>query len=129
MVKTEAFTNNESDYLIAPQNSFALSCIVTTTADAKGNREIKAGTPLYIATGKDVYKDRQEVLTTVDTSNDLVGIARHTITNNQFVEGKANDAVLLQGYVEFYRLEESVQTAIASVESKLTNIKFVRGAK
>ena len=66
MVKTEAFTNNQNDYLIAGQNSFALSCILGNTgvsADSNGRKIIKAGTPLYIGTGKNVYKDRFEVLT------------------------------------------------------------------
>lgn len=130
MIRTQSYVNNEHDYLIAPQMAFSLSCTVTTTADAKGNREIKAGTPLYIATGKNVYKDREEVLTTVSGSNTLVGIARHNIYNKDFNEdGKANDAVLLHGFVEFYCLDESVQTAVEAVESTLTDIHFVRGAK
>lgn len=130
MVRTETYVNNEHDYLIAPHLAFSLSCTVTTTAGTDGKREIKAGTPLYIASSKDVYKDRDEVLTTEAGSNTLVGIARHNIRNKEFNdEGKANDAVLLQGFVEFYCLEESVQSAVSSVESQLTGIKFVRGAK
>lgn len=132
MVKKVEYTNNENDYLIAPQNSFALSCIITNsavTADENGKKGIKAGTPLYIGTGKNVYKDREEILTTEGTGNVLVGIARHNIPEEKFNENKANDAVLTQGYVEYYRLDKSVQTMIDSVESTLTNIKFVRGAK
>lgn len=127
MVKTEAFTNNQNDYLIAGQNSFALSCILGNTgvsADQSGRKIIKAGTPLYIGTGKDVYKDRFEVLTVA--GDVLAGIARHTV---DVTDGNTNDAILTQGYVEFYRLDPTVQTAVTAVESQLTNIKFVRGAK
>lgn len=127
MVKTEAFTNNQNDYLIAGQNSFALSCILGNagvTADQSGRKIIKAGTPLYIGTGKDVYKDRFEVLTV--SGDVLAGIARHTV---DVTDGNTNDAILTQGYVEFYRLDKAVQTAVTAVESQLTNIKFVRGAK
>ena len=56
----------------------------------------------------------------------LAGIARHTV---DVTDGNTNDAILTQGYVEFYRLDKDVQTAVTAVESQLTNIKFVRGAK
>ena len=64
-VKTVSFTNT-SDYLIAPELAFALSCVIGNTgvtANANGRKIIKAGTPLYIATGKSVLEDRAEVLT------------------------------------------------------------------
>ena len=127
MVKTEAFTNNQNDYLIAGQNSFALSCILGNagvSADSNGRKIIKAGTPLYIGTGKDVYKDRFEVLTV--SGDVLAGIARHTV---DVTDGNTNDAILTQGYVEFYRLDADVQAKVETVEAQLTNIKFVRGAK
>lgn len=125
-MKREVYTNNENDFLVAGQNSFALSCIVGNTgvSAVNGKKIIKAGTPLYIATGKNVYEDRFEVLTV--SGENPAGIARHNI---DVTDGNANDAILTQGYVEFYRLEPDVQTAVEAVESKLTNIKFVRGAK
>lgn len=127
MVKTEAFTNETNDYLIAGQNSFALSCIVGNagvSANAEGHKIIKAGTPLYIGSGKNIYKDRFEVLTV--SGDTLVGIARHNV---DVTAGNTNDAVLTQGYVEFYRLAEDVQAKVEAVETQLTEIKFVRGAK
>ena len=127
MVKTEAFTNDTHDYLIAGQNSFALSCILGNagvSANANGRKIIKAGTPLYISSGKNVYKDRFETLTV--SGDTLVGIARHNV---DVTDGNTNDAVLTQGYVEFYRLAEDVRTAVEAVETQLTEIKFVRGAK
>lgn len=126
-MKREVYTNNENDYLIAGHNSFALSCIVGNAGvdeNADGRKIIKAGTPLYIGTGKNVYKDRFETLTV--SGDVLSGIARHDI---DVTDGNANDAILTQGYVEFYRLESDVQAKVTAVESQLTEIKFVRGAK
>lgn len=126
-MKKEVYSNNENDFLIAGQNSFALSCILSNTgvsANEDGRKIIKAGTPLYIGTGKDVYKDRFEKLTV--TGDVLAGIARHNV---DVTDGDTNDAILTQGYVEFYRLESDVQAKVEAVEAQLTNIKFVRGAK
>ena len=126
-MKKEVYSNNENDFLIARQNSMALSCILGNAgvvADESGRKIIKAGTPLYIGTGKDVYKDRFEVLTV--SGDVLSGIARHNV---DVTDGNTNDAILTQGYVEFYRLEADVQAKVEAVESQLTNIKFVRGAK
>ena len=125
-MKREVYTNNENDYLIAGHNSFALSCIVGNAGvtAVNGRKIIKAGTPLYIGTGKNVYKDRFETLTV--SGDVLSGIARHDI---DVTDGNANDAILTQGYVEFYRLESDVQAKVEAVESQLTDIKFVRGAK
>ena len=125
-MKREVYTNNENDYLIAGHNSFALSCIVGNAgvSAVNGRKIIKAGTPLYIGTGKNVYKDRFEILTV--SGDVLSGIARHDI---DVTDGNANDAILTQGYVEFYRLESDVQAKVEDVESQLTDIKFVRGAK
>lgn len=130
MVKKVTFTNS-NDYLIAPELAFALSCRVAGTgvvAGSDGKKVIKAGTPLYIATGKSVLVDRDEVLT-VSSANSAVlsGIARHDI---DVTDGTANDAILIAGYVDLYRLDASVQTAItATVVSGLKDIKFIKGAK
>lgn len=126
-MKREAFTNDTHDYLIAGQNSFALSCILGNagvSANDDGRKIIKAGTPLYIGSGKNIYKDRFETLTI--SGDTLVGIARHNV---DVTDGNTNDAVLTQGYVEFYRLAEDVRAKVEAVEAQLTEIKFVRGAK
>lgn len=126
-MKKEVYSNNEHDFLIAGQNSFALSCILGNAGvsdNESGRKIIKAGTPLYIGTGKDVYKDRFETLTV--SGDVLAGIARHNV---DVTDGNTNDAILTQGYVEFYRLEADVQAKVEAVEAQLTNIKFVRGAK
>ena len=129
-VKTVSFTNT-SDYLIAPELAFALSCIIGNTgvtANTSGRKIIKAGTPLYIATGKSVLEDRTEVLT-VSSANSAVlsGIARHDI---DVTDGDVNDAILIAGYVDLYRLDSAVQTALTSaIKAALTDIKFIKGAK
>lgn len=134
MVIKTAYTNS-SDYLIAPELAFALSAQISATgitAGSDGRKVIKAGTPLYIAAGKNVYQDRTEKLTTAakagESNNSLVGIARHDI---DVTNGDANDAVLTRGYVEWYRLDSAVQTALTSaIQSSLSpEIIFVKGAK
>lgn len=134
MVIKTAYTN-PCDYLIAPELAFALSAQISATgvtAGADGRKVIKAGTPLYIASGKNVYQDRTEKLTITEGASDpknvLVGIARHDI---DVTNGDANDAVLTRGYVEWYRLDSSVQTALtATIQNTLKpEIIFVKGAK
>lgn len=129
MVKKTVYNNTQKDFLIAAQNSFALSCIVGSAgvvANENGRKVIKLGTPLYIGTGKNVYKDRFETLTV--SGDVLAGIARHEIDVTDG-DTEVNDAVLTQGYVEFYMLDEDVQAKVEAVENQLTDIKFVRGAK
>lgn len=121
---------NENDILIAPELAFALSCKIGNTgvsANSEGKKIIKAGTPLYVASGKSVVKDRDEVLT-VSSANSAVlsGIARHDV---DVTAGTENDSILIAGYVDVYKLDSSVQTAVTAVESDLTKITFIKGAK
>ena len=134
MVIKTAYTNS-GDYLIAPELAFALSAQISATgvtAGADGRKVIKAGMPLYITKGKNVYQDRTEKLTisagASENANDLVGIARHDI---DVTNGDANDAVLTRGYVEWYRLDSTVQTALTSaIQTALKpEIIFVKGAR
>lgn len=133
MVTTTTYTNS-SDYLIAPELAFALSVQVTNAgvaADSEGKKIIKAGTPLYIASGKNVYQDRTEKLTVQagsDPANVLVGIARHDV---DVTAGNTNTAVLTRGYVEWYRLDSTVQTALTTtIQNTLSpEIIFIKGAK
>lgn len=133
MVKTTKYSN-ESDFLIAPELAFALSCTYANTgivADSNGRKIIKAGTPVYVAKGKNILEDRTEKVivsgTTGSDANVLSGIARHTI---DVTDGDVSDAILIAGYVDLYRLDSSVQTALTStIKSGLSDIKFIKGAK
>lgn len=130
MVKTQSFVNDTHDFLIGPDLAFALSCTIantSVTANSEGRKIIKAGTPLYVASGKSVLTDRTEKLT-VDSSNSAVlsGIARHTI---DVTDGDVSDAILIAGYVDLNRLGTDVKPLItATVKSGLPDIKFIEGA-
>lgn len=130
MIKTEQFTNT-NDFLIAPENAEALSCRIGNTgvtAGGDGKKIIKAGTPLYVATGKSIFTDRDEVMTTSSASSAVLqGIARH---DYDVTDGTVNGAVLYKGTVDLYKLDSTVQTLITStVTSGLPLITFIKGAK
>ena len=128
-VVTTNYTN-ESDFLIAPEEAVAISAIIGSTGASSndaGRYIIPQGTPLYVADGKSILVDRDEVMT-VSSSNSAVlsGIARHTI---DVTEGPVNDAVLIEGYVDLYKLDSTTQTAVASVAANLPKITFIKGGK
>lgn len=138
MVKSTKYTNDQHDILIAPELAFALSCVYTNTgvtANSEGRKIIKAGTPVYVKNGKSILEDREELVTVsstttgeTNTANVLVGIARHTI---DVTNGNTNDAVIITGFVDLYKLDSDVQTALtSSIKASLKNdIKFIKGAK
>lgn len=130
MIKTESYTNT-NDFLIAPENAEALSCIIGNTgvsAGDDGKKIIKAGTPLYVATGKSIFLDRNEVMTTSSASSAVLsGIARH---DYDVTDRNVNGAILYKGTVDLYKLDSDVQSLItSSVISGLPQITFIKGAK
>lgn len=120
---------NYNDILIAPELAFALSCRIGNTgvsANSEGKKIIKAGTPLYVASAKSILEDRSEVLTvSSDNSAVLSGIARHDV---DVTAGTVNDAILLSGYVDLYKLDSATVSAVNAVKASLTSIKFIKGA-
>ena len=134
MVTKVSYTNNDNDFLIAPELAFALSVQIGNdgvTAGSDGRKVIKAGTPLYVASGKNILEDRDEVMTVKakesETNNVLCGIARHTI---DVTNGTVNDALLIAGYVDLYKLDSTVQTALTTaIKTSLSKITFIKGAK
>ena len=124
----------ETDILIAPHLAFQLGCVVDNTgvdANEDGRKIIKAGTPLYNKTAsKNLFLDRNEPLTVEDTNKNLFGFARWDIdvTDNT----KTNATVLIDGYVDYLKLDKSVQTkidALASAEdvTDFTHVLFIKG--
>ena len=116
---------NTSDILIAPELAFAIPAIFGNAgveANAEGRKIIKAGTPVYAAA--DVLMNRQTVLTVSGTT--AYGVARHDI---DVTAGNANDTLLVAGYVDYLKLDASVQTLVDGAKDKLTKITFIKGAK
>lgn len=123
-IKTTEYSN-ETDILIAPELAFAIPVIVTNasvTADSEGRKIIKAGTPLYAST--DIFMNRQTKMTTVSTSNTAYGVARWDI---DVTDGDTNATLLVAGYVDYLKLDSTVQTAVDTAKTSLTRILFLKG--
>lgn len=124
MVTKTTYTNTK-DILIAPELAFAIPAIFGNTgveADAEGKKIIKAGTPVYAT--EDVLMNRQTVLSVSGTT--AYGVARHDI---DVTAGNANDTLLVAGYVDYLKLDASVQTLVDSAKANLPKITFLKGAK
>ena len=116
---------NTSDILVAPELAFAVPAIFGNTgvsANAEGKKIIKAGTPVYASA--DPLMNRQTVLGVAGTN--AYGVARHDI---DVTAGNTNDTLLVAGYVDYLKLESSVQTLVDSAKDKLSKITFIKGAK
>lgn len=124
-MQTKTFTN-ETDILIAPELAFAIPCIVSNTgvtADSEGKKIIKAGTPLYATAN--VFMNRQTVMTASSAGSDAIyGIARWDI---DVTAGNTNATLLVDGYVDYLKLDTGVQTLVTSASSSLSRILFVKG--
>jgi len=128
-VVTTTYTN-DNDFIIAPEEAVAISVIVGSTgvsSDAEGRYIIPKGTPLYVANEKSILIDRDEVMT-VSSANSAVlsGLARHDIDVSR---GNANDALLIEGYVDLYKLDSATESAVLEVAANLPKITFMKGGK
>lgn len=124
MVTTKTLVN-ETDILVAPELAFAIPCIVSNagvTADSEGKKVIKAGTPLYGAA--DLYMNRQTVLTTASSGNTIFGVARWDI---DVTAGNTNGTILIDGYVDYLKLDSNVQALVDAAKANLPRILFLKG--
>lgn len=116
--------NTSKDIRLFPEVCVEIPCIVGNTgviAGADGRKVIKAGTPVGSATN--VFENRQTVLSTGDTN--AIGVLMH---DADVTAGNANVSVLIAGYVDLLKLDESV-TITADAKTALTRIVFMKGAK
>ena len=116
---------NETDILIAPELAFAIPCVVSNagvSANAEGKKIIKAGTPLYAT--EEVFMNRQTVLSTSGTT--AYGVARWDI---DVTAGDTNATLLVDGYVDYLKLESDVQALVDTAKAGLTRILFIKGRK
>ena len=122
--------DNESDFLIAPEKAIAISAIIGSTgvsSNANGRYVIPQGTPLYVAYQKSIFTDRDEVMTVASASSAVLsGVARHTI---DVTDGPVNDALLIEGVVDLYKLDSTTASAVTAVASDLPRIIFMKGGK
>lgn len=127
MAIKETDYTNETDILIAPELAFAIPVIVTNASVTEGDdgrKVIKAGTPLYGSAN--VFLNRQTKLTTVSTANTVYGVARWDI---DVTDGDTNATLLVAGYVDYDKLDATVQTAVTTAQASLTRILFLKGRK
>lgn len=107
--------------LIAPELAFSLSCMVENTgvtAGEDGRKVVKAGTPV---SGN--LQERDTAFKVAGEEDTPVGIILHDV---DVTKGTANSQVVIFGFVDISKLEESVATTIKSMEAKLPKITFVK---
>ena len=107
--------------LIAPELAFSLSCKVENTgvsAGEDGRKVVKAGTPV---SGN--LQERDTAFKVASAGDTPVGIILHDV---DVTKGTANSQVVIFGFVDISKLEESVATTVKSMEAKLPKITFVK---
>lgn len=107
--------------LIAPELAFSLSCMVENTgvsAGEDGRKVVKAGTPV---SGN--LQERDTAFKVAGEEDTPVGIILHDV---DVTKGTANSQVVIFGFVDISKLEESVATTVESMEEKLPKITFVK---
>lgn len=107
--------------LIAPELAFSLSCMVENTgvsAGEDGRKVVKAGTPV---SGN--LQERNTAFKVASAGDTPVGIILHDV---DVTKGTANSQVVIFGFVDISKLEESVATTVKSMEAKLPKITFVK---
>lgn len=107
--------------LIAPELAFSLSCMVENTgvsAGEDGRKVVKAGTPV---SGN--LQERDTAFKVAGEGDTPVGIILHDV---DVTKGTANSQVVIFGFVDISKLEESVATTVKSMEAKLPKITFVK---
>lgn len=116
----------DKNILIAPELAFTIGCIVSDTgagvvATDDGRKIIKAGTPVGGATN--VLENRQTVLETDGTAQ---GVILHDV---DVTEGNNNATLVVAGYVDLLKLEDSVLALVETAKGNLPKITFMKGAK
>lgn len=118
--KTSAVTRKA--ILIAPELAFSLSCKVANTgvgAGEDGKKIVKAGTPL----AGDI-EARDTAFTVAGSEATPCGILLHDV---DVTEGTANAQVVIFGFVDSSKLDESVTQMLSSqMRAKLPKITFVK---
>lgn len=124
LIKTQEY-GSDVDILIAPELAFALPVTITNTgvsAGPDGKKMILAGTPLYASA--DPLMNRTTKLSVSGTT--CYGFARHDV---DVTDGDVNDTLLVDGYVDYLKLDDSVQGKIDSLSSTSINarVRFIKG--
>ena len=132
MIKTETF-GADKNILIAPDLAMTIGCIVTNTgitADSKGRKIIKAGTPVGGTTS--VLENRQTALIVTNNANAEAAAASDGKNSQGFLlhdvdvtDGNANATLVIEGTVDLLKLDVTIA---ADAKKVLTKINFMKGA-
>lgn len=109
---------NVDQILIAPDLSFAMSCVVSNSLGvAVGSRKVvKAGMPLTGTLGT-------ATAMTEGSESNAVGILQHDV---DVTDGDNNGSVLIFGFVNMNRIDETTRGKLTTnVQNKLNKITFV----
>lgn len=121
-VTTNSYGYGEKRILVDEVNSTAFSCVVANTgvtADSEGKKIIKAGRPLYGS-----LTARNTAFTVSGASGAKpVGVALHDV---DVTAGNANSQVLVSGFIDISKVDESVRSALISAEADLKLIALVQ---
>jgi hypothetical protein len=120
VVKT-SYGYGEKRLIVDPENSTAFSCVVSSAnvSAIEGKKIIKAGTPLYGS-----LTARNTAFTVSGASGAKpVGVALHDV---DVTAGQANSQVLVSGFVDISKVDESIRATLASAEANLKLIVLVQ---
>lgn len=121
-VTTNSYGYGEKRILVDENNSTAFSCVVANTgitADSEGKKIIKAGTPLY---GSLTARNTAFTISGAEGAKP-VGVALHDV---DVTAGNANSQVLVSGFIDISKVDESVRSALISAEADLKLIALVQ---
>lgn len=106
--------------LVDEFNSTALSCMVSNTgvSEENGRKLIKAGTPVA-----GDLQNRQTPFTVAADGTDAVGVILHDV---DVTKGTANSQVVIFGFIDVSKLDDSVVPMVTAAADKLKMIQFVK---
>lgn len=129
MVKTETYTTG-NEILIKPETARRVGCLVKKPLLAdNGVYIVKAGSPLYTEEAIDAAAtfDRSKALVDTKGTGTAVGVLYQDVV---FVDEKAesaNGVLVINGVVDYLKLDATIQTKVDTAASELTHIQFVKG--
>ena len=106
--------------LVDEFNSTALSCMVSDTgvSEEGGRKLIKAGTPVA-----GDLQNRQTPFTVAADGTGAVGVILHDV---DVTKGTANSQVVIFGFIDVSKLDETVVPMVTAAADKLKMIQFVK---
>lgn len=112
---------NRKTILVDPENSTAVSCIISdsgVTEDEDGVKMVKAGTPVY---GSLLERDKAMTVTS-GAGSSICGVILHDV---EVTDGPANSQIVIFGTIDVSKLEDDVATSIKAAESSLKMIQLI----